>query len=184
MKTSASPLVGAAFALSAIVTLAQTNPAAHSARKWREAHEQAIMQEFTDLLAIPNLASDGPNILKNAAAIQKLLERRGVRTQLLTAADAPPVVYGEILKPGAARTLIFYAHYDGQPLDPKEWATPPWQPVIRDGRIYARSAADDKAPIIAFATALDALRSDNIPLKSNIKFVFEGEEEAESPHLA
>ena len=47
------------------------------------------------------------------------------------------------------RTIVFYAHYDGQPLDPKEWATPPWEPVLKDGRVYARSASDDKAPIVA-----------------------------------
>src|SRR5207245_3736867 len=83
-----------------------------------------------------------------------------------------------------ARTVVFYAHYDGQPLDPKEWATPPWQPVIRDRRIYARSASDDKAPIIALVTALDALHASKIPLNANIKFVLEGEEEAESPHFS
>ncbi len=137
-----------------------------------------------ELLAIPNLASDQPNIRRNAAAVSAILEKRGLKTQLLEVPTAPPVVYGAIESPGAARTVIFYAHYDGQPLDPKEWATPPWHPVLRDGRIYARSASDDKAPIIAIATALDALDAAGIPLRSNIKFVFEGEEEAGSPHLA
>ena len=137
-----------------------------------------------DLLAIPNLASDQPDIRRNAAAVSAILEKRGLKTQLLEVPTAPPVVYGAIESPGAARTVIFYAHYDGQPLDPKEWATPPWHPVLRDGRIYARSASDDKAPIIAIATALDALDAAGIPLRSNIKFVFEGEEEAGSPHLA
>jgi acetylornithine deacetylase/succinyl-diaminopimelate desuccinylase-like protein len=167
----------------ASIALAQSNPAALSARKWRQAHEQAIVHEFSDLLAIPNLPFDSRNIQKNAAAVQQVLEKRGVKTRLLNASGAPPVVYGEVLNPGAERTVVFYAHYDGQPLDPKEWATPPWQPTIRDGRIYARSAADDKAPIIALATSLDALHAANIPLRSNIKFVFEGEEEAGSPHL-
>jgi len=137
-----------------------------------------------DLLAIPNLASDQPNIRRNAAAVSAILEKRGVKTRLLEVPGAPPVVFGEIDSPNAARTFIFYAHYDGQPLDPKEWATPPWQPVLRDGRIYARSASDDKAPIIAIATALDALKAAGIALRSHMKFVFEGEEEAGSPHLA
>ena len=165
------------------VAFAHTNPAAVAARQWREAHEAVILQEFMDLLAIPNVASDSSNIRKNAAAVRQILEKRGVKTRLLEAAGAPPVVYGEILHSGAARTVVFYAHYDGQPLDPKEWATPPWQPVISDGRIYARSASDDKAPIVALATALDALDAAKLPLHSNIKFVFEGEEEAGSPHL-
>jgi acetylornithine deacetylase/succinyl-diaminopimelate desuccinylase-like protein len=136
------------------------------------------------LLAIPNLASDEPNIRRNAAAVSALYEKRGVKTRLLEVPGAPPVVFGEIVTPNAARTVIFYAHYDGQPLDPKEWATPPWQPVLRDDRLYARSASDDKAPIIAIAIALDALKASGIPLRANIKFVFEGEEEAGSPHLA
>jgi acetylornithine deacetylase/succinyl-diaminopimelate desuccinylase-like protein len=173
---------------------AQQNPAAAAARAWRTAHERAILSEFTDLLALPNLAREDGNIRKNAAAVSAMLERRGVKARLLEVPGAPPVVFGEIDTPGATRTLIFYAHYDGQPLDPKEWASPPWQPVIRplpasekidpEARIYARSASDDKAPLIAIATALDAIQAARIPMRSNIKFVFEGEEEAGSPHLA
>src|SRR5262249_31111191 len=127
-----------------------------------------------------------------------------VKTRLLEVAGAPPVVFGELPAPGATRTLIFYAHYDGQPLDPMEWATPPWQPVLRNrpldrngdlvalpstGKIdpewciYARSASDDKAPIAAIAAALDGLNAARIAPRSNLKFVFEGEEEAGSPHL-
>jgi acetylornithine deacetylase/succinyl-diaminopimelate desuccinylase-like protein len=176
-----APLLLIAFSA---VALAQQNPAAAAAHQWRTAHEQAILAEFVDLLAIPNLAGDQPNIRRNAAAVSAILEKRGVKTRLLEVPGAPPVVFGEIDSPAAARTVIFYAHYDGQPLDPKEWATPPWQPVLRDGRIYARSASDDKAPIIAIATALDALHAAGIPLRANVKFVFEGEEEAGSPHLA
>src|SRR5580693_9070725 len=192
------------LALPALV-LAQQNPAAVAARSWREGHERQILAEFMDLLAIPNLARDEPNIRKNAEAIVNLLEKRGVRTRLLEQSGVPPVVFGEIDTPGATRTLVFYAHYDGQPLDPKEWATPPWQPVLRDRpldqdgkiiplpeagarfdpewRIYARSASDDKAPIIAMAAALDALNAAHIPLQSNIRLIFEGEEEAGSGHL-
>ena len=177
-------LLSIAFAALAPFAHAQPNPAAAAAHQWRTAHEQAILAEFMDLLAIPNLASDGPNIRRNAAAVSAMLEKRGVKTRLLEVSGAPPVVFGEIDSPVAARTVVFYAHYDGQPLDPKEWSTPPWQPVLREGRIYARSASDDKAPIIAIATALDALRASGIPLRANVKFVFEGEEEAGSPHLA
>ena len=151
MKSGRYKAAGLAVLFCASMSVAQTNPAALSARQWRQAHEQAILQEFTNLLATPNVASDSPNIRKNAAAVQQMLDERGVKTRLLNAPGAPPVVYGEILQPGAERTIVFYAHYDGQPLDPKEWATPPWQPAIRDGRIWARSASDDKAPIQALA---------------------------------
>ncbi|HTS29296.1 MAG TPA: M20/M25/M40 family metallo-hydrolase [Bryobacteraceae bacterium] len=189
----------------AALSHAQSNPAAVAARHWRESHERAILAEFQDLLALPNLARDDAGIRRNAAAVSAIFEKRGVKTRLLEVPDAPPVVFGEIRTPGAARTVVFYAHYDGQPLDPKEWATPPWQPVLRnrpldqggdviplpssgpinpEWRIYARSASDDKAPLVAIAGALDALQASKTPLHSNVKFVFEGEEEAGSPHLA
>jgi acetylornithine deacetylase/succinyl-diaminopimelate desuccinylase-like protein len=170
--------------LAALPAAAQTSPAAQAAHAWRTSHEQAILAEFMRLLAKPNLARDTENIRKNADAVKAMLEKRGVKTRLLEVPDAPSVVFGEIAVPNAQRTIVFYAHYDGQPLDPKEWATPPWEPVLKDGRIYARSASDDKAPIQALSTALDALAGAKIPLRSNIKFVFEGEEEAGSPHLA
>jgi acetylornithine deacetylase/succinyl-diaminopimelate desuccinylase-like protein len=206
MKRAIPPslLLTCAFLLARAAPSAQQNPAATAAHSWREAHEGAIVAELVDLLSIPNIASDAPNIRRNAALISKMLEKRGVTPRLLEIPGAPPVVYGEIQTPGATRTVVFYAHYDGQPLDVKEWATPPWQPTLRDrsleqdghviaipgngrfdpeSRIYARSASDDKAPIIAMATALDSIKAAKIPLRSNIKFVFEGEEEAGSPHL-
>ena len=203
----AIPLLALA-ALAGAQTGAPTDPAAQAARAWRETHERAILGEFMGLLALPNLARDTAGIRRNAAAVSALFEKRGVKMRLLEVPGAPPVVYGEIPAPGATRTIVFYAHYDGQPLDPKEWATPPWEPVVRDRatgkdakdgraitlpaagkidpewRIYARSASDDKAPLAAISTALDALKAARIALRSNIKFVFEGEEEAGSPHLA
>jgi acetylornithine deacetylase/succinyl-diaminopimelate desuccinylase-like protein len=195
----------AGLLLLAACAAAQSNAAAQAARQWREAHERAIVGEFVDLLGMPNLARDAAEMRKNADAVAAILEKRGAKTRRLEVAGAPPVVFGEIAVPGATRTLIFYAHYDGQPLDPKEWASPPWQPTLRDRpleqdgrpiplpgsgrfdpewRLYARSASDDKAPIVATVTALDALKAAGIPLRSNLKFVFEGEEEAGSPHLA
>ncbi|MGH9423319.1 MAG: M20/M25/M40 family metallo-hydrolase, partial [Thermoanaerobaculia bacterium] len=166
-------------------------------------HERAIVAEFAELLAIPNLASDAPNINKNATAIQTLFEKRGVKTRLLTLDGAPPIVIGS-LNTGSRDwrpTIAFYAHYDGQPVDATQWKSAPWTPVMRDAagndvdwrnaatlnpewRLYARSAGDDKAPIIAMAAALDALRDDDSRPQLNLLFVFEGEEEAGSPHLA
>src|ERR1051325_239661 len=179
--------------------------AAAAAREWRRQHERDIVDEFIALLEIPNVSSDAANMRRNAGAIRDALIRRGVDATLVSVGDATPVVYGDIRTPGATRTIGFYAHYDGQPLNPAEWATPPFQPTLRDrpidagghaialppagtpfdpeARIYARGAADDKAPIIALLTALDALRSAGVMLHSNIKFMFEGEEEAGSPNL-
>src|SRR3954468_22967252 len=84
--------------------------------RYRRAHEAEILQEFRDLLAIPNLASDSANIRRNADAIVALLVRRGVTAQLLASPQGgPPAVFGELRTRGATRTVVLYAHYDGQP---------------------------------------------------------------------
>ena len=152
-------------------------------KDYRAAHEQEIVAEFLKFLAIPNLASDSANIARNADAIVEMYAKRGITARQLRIEGAPPLVVAD-LPAGSKKTIAFYAHYDGQPVDPSQWTTPPWQPVIKGDRIYARSASDDKAPIIAMLTAMDALRDAKIKPKVNIKFVFEGEEEAGSPHLA
>ena len=161
--------------------------ASRIARNYRTHHEREIVSEFMDLLSIPNLASDMPNIEKNASTIAAMLERRGAQVRLLRLEGLPPLVYATLPSRNAKTTAAFYAHYDGQPVDPAQWATPPWQPVIKgeggEARIYARSASDDKAPIMAMLAALDALKSANASPAVNLKFVFEGEEEAGSPHL-
>lgn len=184
---------------------AQSDPAVRAAREYRQAHEREIVTGFMELLAIPNLAADPVNLRRNAEAIAQLLERRGIRTRMLEQEGVPPVVYGELLQPGVARTVVFYAHYDGSPVNAAEWSTPPFKPVLRSGaierdgqvialppagaafdpewRIYARSAGDDKAPVIALVTALDALTAARLTPTVNVKFVFEGEEEAGSAHL-
>ena len=180
---------------------AESAAVANEAGTWRAQHEREILQEFSDLLAIPNLASDTPNIQRNAAMIRAMLEKRGLTTQLLTLDDAPPIVVGDLAVPNAKRTIAFYAHYDGQPVDPVKWKSDPWKPVMRDRagsdvdwprakaidpewRFYARSAGDDKAPIIGMLAALDALHASGDKPSVNLRFVFEGEEEAGSPHLA
>jgi acetylornithine deacetylase/succinyl-diaminopimelate desuccinylase-like protein len=176
-------------------------------RDWRVRNEVAVLRELSGLLAIPNVATDTPNIGRNAAHILALLERRGARGRLLDGEGGPPVVYAELPAEGAKRTVVVYAHYDGQPVDPARWTSPPWTPVLRtaspdqggrevplDGlrpgetsgewRVYARSAGDDKAPIVAILAALDALKALDAPRSVNLKFFLEGEEEQGSPHLA
>lgn len=148
------------------------------------ATRETILKEFSDFLAIPNLASDTPNIERNAEAIVAMFAKRGIEARLLRLDGAPPLVVGNLRGRDAKRTIAFYAHYDGQPVDVSQWTTPPWQPAIRDDRIYARSASDDKAPIMAMLAALDAMRDAHTVPGVNLKFIFEGEEEAGSPHLA
>jgi acetylornithine deacetylase/succinyl-diaminopimelate desuccinylase-like protein len=165
------------------------------------------MRELTEFLAIPNVASDTENIQKNAAHLVEMLEARGIETHLLPISGRGPVVFGKLNVPDAKRTVIFYAHYDGQPVDPAAWTDgKPFEPVLRSDtleaggkripvpdkhpgsyndnwRIYARSSSDDKSPIVALLAAIDALRAQRIPLGVNLKVIFEGEEEAGSPNL-
>jgi acetylornithine deacetylase/succinyl-diaminopimelate desuccinylase-like protein len=174
-----------------------------SVRTWRTAHEAPVVRELAEFVALPNLASDADGIRRNALHARALLERRGVTARLLESPGSPPAVYGELTVPGARRTVMVYAHYDGQPVDAAAWTTPPWTPVLRDGplpdgkpvdvaspgtigpewRLYGRSSSDDKAPIVAAAAALDALRAGGRAPSVNLKFFLEGEEEAGSPHL-
>lgn len=187
-------------------TAAMTS-AMNAARAHVTANEEAIVRELRDLLALPNVASNPDDIRRNAEVLVAMLERRGISARVIETPGAPVNVYGELNTPGATRTLLFYAHFDGQPVEPLDaWVTPPFTPTLRSGRfeddaviipwelatyplsddarIYARSASDDKAPIVAMLAAIDAMRAANIPLSANLKFFLEGEEEAGSPNLA
>ena len=201
--------------LAALIAFVSVHAAAQStgaaartaAHEYRVKNEGAIATEFAELLALPNLASDSVGIRRNADHLLAMLAKRGfTNTKLLTVPHAPPAVYGELNAPGASRTLILYAHYDGQALDPKQWSSPPWSPVLRtaevqkggkiipipvgagridgEARIYGRSAGDDKGSIITMLTAIDAMRAGGVKQSVNLKVFFEGEEEAGSPHLS
>src|SRR5688572_13394362 len=102
---------------------------------WRAPRETEIVGELTRLLAIPNLASDSVNIRRNAAMIVAMLQQRGATARLLESPGSPPAVYGELATPGATRTVVFYSHYDGQPVDPSRWTGAPWTVVLRDGAL-------------------------------------------------
>jgi hypothetical protein len=101
--------------VAAAAAMAQDNAAARAAREWRQQHERATVDEFFALLAIPNIARDRDNIQRNAETIARLLEKRGVASKPVSVPGANPVVFAEIRTPGATRTIVFYAHYDGQP---------------------------------------------------------------------
>lgn len=180
----------------------------NAVREYRRANELRILREFASLLSLPNVASDAEGIRGNASLLVEVMRGRGLDPRLLeaTTPNVPPAIYGEWRTKGATRTIVLYAHYDGQPTDPKKWTgTQPWAPTIRtapfekggtifsipiegaainpEWRLYARSASDDKAGVMAILTAFDALRAKKIEPTVNIKFFFEGEEEAGSPHL-
>jgi len=166
-----------------------------------------IVQELIDFVRIPNNVYVVEQVQQNARALQALMERRGIRTELWPTATGKPLVYGELLTPGAAGTLLIYGHYDGVPAEVERWHSDPYEPVLRthlpvgaggdwatiplptDGlfedswRLFGRSVADSKNAIIAMMAALDRLREAGKAPGMNLKFLFDGEEELESPCL-
>jgi acetylornithine deacetylase/succinyl-diaminopimelate desuccinylase-like protein len=184
-------------------------PAAASPESWVEANKPRLLREYIELLAIPNVATDSVNIRRNADHIVKMMEKSGLSPRLLESEDgkAPPLIYGEWQVPGAKRTYILYAHYDGQPVTPAAWkVTQPFSPLLLsehadkggkpvplpangsqvngDWRVYARAASDDKAGVMAILAAVDALKAERKRPAFNLKIVLEGEEEQGSPNLA
>lgn len=197
------------FAALALFSGAAAEPtpadAVAAARVWRAGHAHQIVAEFADLLRIQNVAANPEGLKANAERIASLYELRGFVMELLQIDGAPPLVVGERKSVGATRTIAIYAHYDGQPVTAAEWTAPPFAPALftkaktdggeqialpevgaaigDDWRLYARSAGDDKAPIIALAAAIDALDAAKISPTSNIVLILDGEEEAGSPNL-
>jgi Peptidase family M20/M25/M40 len=179
-------------------------------RAYRKAHEHQLLGEFMGLLSIPNVVYDTVGIQKTAAYIATMMTRRGIKPQLLAGKTpgVPPALYGEVLVPGATKTITFYAHYDGQPVNPNQWAEgiKPFEAVLLDRpidaggkiipfpkptdpfdpnwRMYGRSTSDDKAGVFAILSAYQTLTALGIRPSVNLKFFFEGEEEAGSTHLA
>ncbi len=179
-------------------------------REWREKNENRLLKEYLNFLSVPNIAADTVSLLKNADIIMEMLRTSGVqKVQLLkpVTKGAAPAVFGEVITPGAKQTIIFYAHYDGQPVNPANWykGLDPFKPVLTNGplgnsfqilpvpdaqtsidpdwRIFGRGASDDKAGVMSIITAYQALVSSSQKPSVNIKFFFEGEEEAGSAHL-
>jgi acetylornithine deacetylase/succinyl-diaminopimelate desuccinylase-like protein len=126
---------------------AQQNAAAMAARQWRETHERAILVELASFLSLPNLADGPENLRRKAEAAGAMLEHRGVKIEMLQAPGSAPLVFGEIRTSGAALTLVFYAHYDGQALDPKEWTAPPL-PADTSARRTRRSGVADLRAVV------------------------------------
>lgn len=178
-------------------------------RQYRISHEQELMAEYREFVALPNVAADQVNVRRNAEFLVEMMRRRGISAELLEGKTSAtnPAVYGEVKVPGAARTIIFYAHYDGQPVNPRQWAeglepfnpvflTAPierggkiiadWQPgtpINPEWRLSGRGAADDKAGVFSILNGFDALRKCGGTPAMNVKFFFDGEEEIGSPHI-
>ena len=173
--------------------------------RYRIAREAAIVGQLAAMLAVESVAANPAGLQKQADQLVTALRSRGFAAQLLDGKGGPPVVFAALTSPRARRTVVFYAHYDGQPVLPAQWATPPFTPVMHDKalaaggkpvdwqaagtridsewRLHGRGASDDKAAIVAFLAAFDAVKASGRRPSVNIKVVWEGEEEAGSPHL-
>ncbi|MCG8413818.1 MAG: M20/M25/M40 family metallo-hydrolase [Pseudomonadales bacterium] len=197
------------YSLLALLTIApgllvaqqSTLEVASAVNAYRADREKIIIQDFIDLLSLPNDSANLEDMDANVELITAMLQERGFTTQTLRAGRAP-YIYAELLTPGATETILLYAHFDGQPVQPVNWTYPPFTPTLLDGplpdgqpidiasvsgnfdpesRLYARSAGDDKMPIVAIVHTLDALRANGMELSVNLKLLLDGEEERGSP---
>src|ERR1700734_2944809 len=175
--------------------------------QYRLAHETEIVGEIDALTRLKSIAADPAGLAATANALQGALKSRGFEVSLLsTGENSPPAVFGLLMTHKAKRTVLFYAHYDGQPVTPSQWSSDPFVPVMREHaltdaarevdwkkatppfdpewRLFGRAVSDDKASIAAFLAAFDALKATHNAPSVNIKVLWEGEEEAGSEHLS
>lgn len=140
------------------------------------------LEELKRYVAQPSISAQNLGLKECAALVKEMLEKRGFKAEVM-ATDGAPVVFAE-RKGKSDKTLLIYNHYDVQPPEPLElWESPPFEPQIRDGKMYGRGVSDDKSHLTSRLYAIDAILEDEGDLPCNIKFVVEGEEETASLHL-
>jgi acetylornithine deacetylase/succinyl-diaminopimelate desuccinylase-like protein len=199
----------AASSLTALISLqAHAADLRSEVQHYRLTHEAAIVGELDALTRLKSVAADPAGIAATAHALEDALKQRGFEvSELSTGVGSPPAVFGSLKSPAAKRTVVFYAHYDGQPVTPSQWSSDPFLPVMREHaltddarsdvdwkkatppfdpewRLFGRAVSDDKASIAAFLAAYDALKATHTTPSVNIKVLWEGEEEAASANLA
>ena len=140
------------------------------------------LEELKRYVAQPSISAQNLGLKECAALVKGMLEKRGFKAEVM-ATDGAPVVFAE-RKGKSDKTLLIYNHYDVQPPEPLElWEGPPFEPQIRDGKMYGRGVSDDKSHLTSRLFAIDAILEDEGELPCNIKFIVEGEEETASLHL-
>lgn len=152
-----------------------------SLRQYLESHRQRILDELFAFLRIPSVSTlpeHRTDVYKAAGFVAESLQAAGMDRVEVIETEGHPLVYGEWLRAPDKPTVLCYGHYDVQPPDPlEEWTSPPFEPVIRNGKIYARGASDDKGQMYMHIKAVEALRAIHGSLPVNVKFLIEGEEE-------
>jgi len=145
-------------------------------------HLETYLEDLKRLLRQPSVAATGEGVEACAALVAELFAQAGAQVEVLRAPGAAPLVVADF--PGPGRTLLFYDHYDVQPPDPlEEWVTPPFEPTVRDGKLYARGAADNKGDLVSRLAAVRALVAVRGGLPCRVRFLVEGEEEIGSVHF-
>ncbi len=154
----------------------------HELDAYLESHLEESIAELSRLCAQPSVAAQNWGLKECAELVRDMLQKRGFNCQIIPTHGAP-VVYAE-RRGKNQKTLLFYNHYDVQPPEPLElWESPPFEPTLRDGKLYARGVSDDKGHLTSRLFALDALLSVEGELPCTVKFLVEGEEEVGSTHL-
>lgn len=156
-------------------------------KQYQEANKDRFLEELLDLLRIPSVSARSEHkadMIRCAEAVEAHLKKAGADTTKIYATPGHPIVYGEKNVDPSKPTVLVYGHYDVQPPDPLElWHSGPFEPVIKDGKIYARGACDDKGQFFMHVKALEVMNNSG-SFPCNIKFLIEGEEEVGSPNLA
>ncbi len=151
-----------------------------------EENKERFLNELIDLLRIPSISADekyAADVNRTAAFVSEQLTKAGADNVEVIATKGYPVVYGEKIVDPKLPTVLVYGHYDVQPADPLDlWNSPPFEPVVKDGNIYARGACDDKGQMYMHVKAFEMMMKNNC-LTCNVKFMIEGEEEVGSVHL-
>ena len=156
-------------------------------KEYQEANKDRFLKELLDLLRIPSVSAKSEHnedMIACANAVAKSLKDAGAQVTTIYETEGHPIVYGEIIVDPSFPTVLVYGHYDVQPADPLElWHSGPFDPTIIDGKIFARGACDDKGQFYMHVKALEMMTKTN-SMRTNVKFIIEGEEEIGSPNLA
>jgi len=150
-------------------------------------NKERFIGELLELLRIPSISAlpaHAAEVQRAAQWVEKRMKDAGIESVRIMATGGHPVVYGEWLHAPGKPTVLIYGHFDTQPVDPLDlWDRPPFEPVIKDGRIYARGASDNKGNLFIPLTVVEAMLKTAGKVPVNLKFLFEGEEEAGSENL-
>jgi acetylornithine deacetylase/succinyl-diaminopimelate desuccinylase-like protein len=152
-------------------------------REYVHENQDRFLKDIARLVAQPSISAKNEGVEECALLVKKMIEEVGGTVRMLKIDGAPTLVYGEVPSK-SKKTILFYNHYDVQPVEPLElWKSPPFSPEVRDGRMYGRGVSDDKGQLVARLKLVESYMKVHGEPPCNIKFCFEGEEEVGSGHL-